>query len=132
MINQISTIYFTANHGFTLDKYDETSVAITKEEWEELLNKQSKGMMIVALENGYPAVVPIERTEEDTKISIQNKKAVLLNEAKEQIDILTDVVETTNDEKYVSKLKEWTDYRVAIYLIDTNDLNPTWPEQPAK
>ncbi len=60
-----------------------------------------------------------------------SKKAELINEATQHIQILNDsIAYDGGQESEAAALKKWTVYRVQLNRLDTSTVPDTWPEKP--
>lgn len=69
---------------------------------------------------------------DEIKAVASAKKKTLLAEARDQIDLLTDVVEYGDDESASDLLVKWREYRATLYSVDTTADEVIWPTVPEK
>lgn len=132
-------IWFSAELDafFQSDWFEEQpagTVEITEIEFDELMQKQSTGLLISHDENGNPvAVEPPPPTKEEAVSYAEQQKAALLLEAQETISLWQTELQLgmISDEDKAS-LISWMQYIKAVQAVDTSKApDITWPTPPA-
>lgn len=133
-------IWFSAELDafFQSDWFEEQpagTVEITEIEFDELMQKQSTGLLISHDENGNPvAVEPPPPTKEEAVSYAEQQKAALLLEAQETISLWqTELqLEIISDEDKAN-LITWINYIKEVKAVDTSTAPYiTWPTPPAE
>lgn len=121
-----------AFYNSEINDIPENSVEITHEYHNELLQKQSEGMIIQSNENGYPIAVERVLTDEERIYTNESKKQQLINEAIQKIALLQDIIDLDMQEAdEEQQLKQWKKYRILLTRIDVNTAQDIkWPEKP--
>lgn len=131
-------IWFSAelNAFFQSDWFEEQpagTVEITESEFDELMQKQSTGLLISHDENGNPiAVEPPPPTKEEIVSYAEQQKTALLLEAQETISFWQTELQLgiiSNADK--ASLIAWMSYIKALKAVDTSKApDITWPTTP--
>jgi hypothetical protein len=131
-------IWFSAELDafFQSDWFEEQpagTVEITESEFEELMQKQSSGLLISHNENGYPvAIEPPPPTKEEAVSYAEQQKTALLLEAQEVISLWqTELQLGIISDEDKAKLIVWINYIKAVQVVETSKApDITWPEKP--
>lgn len=131
-------IWFSAELDafFQSDWFEEQpagTVEITEIEFDELMKKQSTGLLISHDEEGKPiAVEPPPPSKEEAVSYAEQQKSALLLEAQETISFWQTELQLgiISDEDKAS-LIAWMQYIKAVQVVDTSTApDITWPEIP--
>lgn len=131
-------IWFSAELDafFQSDWFEEQpdgTVEITESEFEDLMQKQSTGLLISHDENGDPiAVEPPPPTKEEAVSYAEQQKTALLLEAQATISLWQTELQLgiISDEDKAS-LIAWMNYIKAVQAVDTSKApDITWPDKP--
>lgn len=123
--------YSASTNGF----YDEDFPAekpsdvieISQEQYNSLLDGQSKGKQIKGDENGSPVLADYPKRD-NREINLE-KQQILMNEAKNKMFLPQTKLllgQASASEKLL--LTNWVNYTDALQKLDLDD--PTWPEAP--
>lgn len=131
-------IWFSAelNAFFQSDWFEEQpagTVEITESEFDELMQKQSTGLLISHDENGNPiAVEPPPPTKEEIVSYAEQQKTALLLEAQETISFWqTELQLGIISDADKASLIAWMSYIKALKAVDTSKApDITWPTTP--
>lgn len=131
-------IWFSAelNAFFQSDWFEEQpagTVEITESEFDELMQKQSTGLLISHDENGNPiAVEPPPPTKEEIVSYAEQQKTALLLEAQETISFWqTELQLGIISDADKASLIAWMSYIKALKAVDTSKApDITWPTPP--
>ena len=108
------------DYGFYLEKFD-NSIEISDKYWNELLNAQNKGKIIIPFENNVIAV-------DETDYSFENNQWIKLSEAEAKVKQLK-IQNAIRENEILIKLDELDKKRIrAIAEPSLKDENITWLE----
>lgn len=108
------------DYGFYLEKFD-NSIEISDKYWNELLNAQNKGKIIIPFENNVIAV-------DETEYSFENNQWIKLSEAEAKVKQLK-IQNAIRENEILIKLDELDKKRIrAIAEPSLKDENITWLE----
>ena len=108
------------DYGFYLEKFD-NSIEITDEYWNELLNAQNKGKVIIPFENNVIAI-------DEREYSYENDKWIKLSEEEVNIKQLK-IQNAIRENEILSQLDELDKKRIrAIAEPSLKDEETTWLE----
>ena len=120
-----------AFYNSEINEIPENSVEISSEYHNELLQKQSEGMIIQSNENCYPIAVERILTDEERIYTNESKKQQLINETIQKIALLQDIIDLDMQESNEEEqLKQWKKYRILLTRVDASDINAVFPEKP--
>lgn len=108
------------DYGFYLEKFD-NAIEISDKYWNELLNAQNKGKIIIPFENNVIAV-------NETEYSFENNQWIKLSEAEAKVKQLK-IQNAIRENEILIKLDELDKKRIrAIAEPSLKDENITWLE----
>ncbi|VTQ57217.1 Bacteriophage tail assembly protein [Campylobacter jejuni] len=121
-------LLFKASDAWPID-----AVAVTDDEYFQLLNGQSDGLIITADEDGHPVLTnPPELTLTELNAQATEKRDQLMTLAAAAIAPLQDAVDIRDaTDAETALLNAWKKYRVALNRLDLSTAPEiTWPEVP--